>query len=317
MANKQEVYLSKSKSGKCGFFSGNFMVSSLSDAEYEEFVKDPEKAKVKAQRMGFVLTNKEVKESTMNKISSVNQIKSNKFYVVNVDDNIIKYGPYDSEDAAEDKLPGIDFSSNENPYSIWSGKSIIDHDKHKKWTIASNSVSESLSIPLIQELLQLLEFETPGLKLGALKLDTQDNCIYVTIGGQKYKYTPNVADKAGQIYASVTGMAKHSTGKALAFLKKNATSEKLNEEIEELDEKVFPENHYSWFEVTAPMVNLERRGKIEHIAKGEEIGLRRATSSEGKYRVVTKKMGPTIIFSLDHAEFDQLMKKMKRLKGSL
>lgn len=76
----------------------------------------------------------------------------------------------------------------------------------------------------------LNEADTAGLKLGALKLDTQDNCIYVTIGGHKYKYTPNVADKAGEVYASVTGMAKHSTGRALAFLKKNATGEKLNED---------------------------------------------------------------------------------------
>lgn len=144
-AQKQEVYLGKSKSGKCGFFTGNFMAFPITDAQFEEFTKNPDKARAEAQRQGFILTNKEVKES------------------------------------------------------------------------------------LIQELLQLLEFETPGLKLGALKYDTQENAIYVTIGGQRYKYTPNVAAKGGQIYSSVTGMAKHSTGKALAFLKKNATGEKLND----------------------------------------------------------------------------------------
>lgn len=175
-------------------------------------------------------------------------------------------------------------------------------------------------------LLDLLnEFETPGLKLGALKLNTEDNCIYVTIGGTKYKYTPNVAAKAGEIYASITGMAKHSTGKALAFLKKNATGEKLNEEIEEIEEAVFPENHYTWFEVTAPMMNLERRGKMEHLAKGEVIGIRRATSSDASgvhsfrypYRLITKKRGPTIIFSVEREEYDKLKKQFKPLKGSL
>ena len=167
-------------------------------------------------------------------------------------------------------------------------------------------------------LLDLLnEFETPGLTLGALKLNTEDNCIYVTIGGTKYKYTPNVAAKAGEIYASITGMAKHSTGKALAFLKKNATGEKLNEELEEIEEAVFPENHYTWFEVTAPMMNLERRGKMEHLAKGEVIGIRRATSSDGKYRLITKKRGPTIIFSVDREDYDKLKKQFKPLKGSL
>jgi hypothetical protein len=232
MADKQEVYLSKSKSGKCGFFTGNFLSHPLTDAEYDDLTKNPDKAKAKAQQLNYVLVNK----------------------------------------------------TSESQFSM---------------------------------LLDLLnEFETPGLKLGALKLNTQDNCIYVTVGDTKYKYTPNVEAKAGEIYASVTGMAKHSTGKALAFLKKNATGEKLNEEVE-LDEAVFPETHYTWFEVTAPMINLERRGKMEHIAKGEVIGIRRATSSDGKYRLITKKRGPTIIFSVEREEYDKLKKQFKPLKGSL
>lgn len=90
---------------------------------------------------------------------------------------------------------------------------------------------ETTQFSLLTKLLDLMEFETPGLKLGALRLDTEDNCIYATIGGTKYKYTPHVASKVGEIYTSVTGMAKHSTGKALAYLKKNATGEKLNEGI--------------------------------------------------------------------------------------
>lgn len=78
----------------------------------------------------------------------------------------------------------------------------------------------------------IVEFETPGLDLGAFKYDDSKKVIYATIGGKKYVFTPHMADKAAQIYASVTGMAKHSTGKALAFLKKNATGQKLNEALD-------------------------------------------------------------------------------------
>lgn len=88
---------------------------------------------------------------------------------------------------------------------------------------------EVSNFSLLTELLELMEFDTPGLKLGALRYDDQENAIYVTIGGQKYKFTPHVAEKVGEIYASVTGMAKHSTGKALAYLKKNATGQKIND----------------------------------------------------------------------------------------
>lgn len=85
---------------------------------------------------------------------------------------------------------------------------------------------------LIQELLDMIvEYDTPGLDLGAFKYDDAKKVIYATIGGKKYVFTPHIADKAAQIYASVTGMAKHSTGRALAFLKKNATGQRLNEAL--------------------------------------------------------------------------------------
>lgn len=105
--------------------------------------------------------------------------------------------------------------------------------------VGVKQVKEDVQFTFLAELLNLVEFETPGLKLGALRFDSEEKCIYVTIGGDKYKYIPHVAEKAGQIYSSVTGMAKHSTGRALAFLKKNATGEKLNENMspEQQDEE--------------------------------------------------------------------------------
>lgn len=97
--------------------------------------------------------------------------------------------------------------------------------------VGGGKLKES-SMSLLEELIGLLEFDTPGLKLGALRYDSDKHVIYVTIGDKKYVYTPHVADKAGEIYASVTGMAKHSTGRALAFLKKNCSGQKLNESTE-------------------------------------------------------------------------------------
>lgn len=84
----------------------------------------------------------------------------------------------------------------------------------------------------------------------------------------------------------------------------------------ELEEAIFPETHYTWFEVKNP-IKLSRRGKMETIEKGDVIGLRRATSSEGKYRMVTKKRGPTIIFSVDRAGYDDIKKNTQPLRGSL
>ena len=301
MADKQEAYLSKSKSGKCGFFTGNYLSHPLTDAEYDDLTKNPEKEKLKAKQLNYVLVNK-VKEAKSNfhhggkSNSSVYdgdkalKAKSTK----ELDELIKKYGTQTSSTMMKAYIA-----------------------KAKAERARRVGVKEDVEVKFSVLIDLLNEFETPGLKLGALKLDTQDNCIYVTIGGQKYKYTLNVADKAGEVYASVTGMAKHSTGKALAFLKKNATGEKLNEEVEELEEAVFPETHYTWFEVTAPMINLERRSKMEHIAKGEVIGIRRATSTDGKYRLITKKRGPTIIFSVERTEYDKLKKQFKPLKGSL
>lgn len=89
----------------------------------------------------------------------------------------------------------------------------------------------------------------------------------------------------------------------------------LTEEMD-LEEKVFDEKHYTWFDVTQP-ISLSRRGKMDSIEKGDVIGVRRATSAEGKYRVVTKNRGPSIIWSIDQRQYDQVKQKLKALRGSL
>ena len=70
MSNNQEVYLSKSKSGKCGFFTGNFMASPISPTEYEKYSKDPAAAKLAAQKLGFVL---KIKFKKLNLISTIKE----------------------------------------------------------------------------------------------------------------------------------------------------------------------------------------------------------------------------------------------------
>ena len=106
---------------------------------------------------------------------------------------------------------------------------------------------------LLNELLDLVEYDTPGLDLGTFKYDDAKKEIHATIGGKKYIFTPHVADKAAQLYASVTGMAKHSTGRALAYLKKNASGRKLTESVD-----ILTENKY--YEVTAPMTVYAKAG---------------------------------------------------------
>jgi hypothetical protein len=88
-------------------------------------------------------------------------------------------------------------------------------------------------------------------------------------------------------------------------------------EDQDLSEKVFDEHHYTWFEVTSDSLKLSRRGKMEPISKGDVIGIRRATSDDGKYRVITKAKGPSIIFSLDDKGFELLKRETKPMRGSL
>lgn len=74
---------------------------------------------------------------------------------------------------------------------------------------------------LLLELVNLLEKDTPGLDLGNFKLDTEKNVIVTKIGGKNYEFTPKVKGSA-ELFSSVTGMAKHSPGRALVYLKQHA-----------------------------------------------------------------------------------------------
>lgn len=81
---------------------------------------------------------------------------------------------------------------------------------------------------LLTELLDLLEKDTPGLELGAFRFDTEKNVIYTKIGNKMYVFTPTEKN-AAELFGSVTGIAKHSPGRALVYLKQHATGTPVTE----------------------------------------------------------------------------------------
>jgi len=75
---------------------------------------------------------------------------------------------------------------------------------------------------LLNELYTILEKVTPGLEMGGFLLDTKKGTIITKIGGKSYEFTPKEKD-AAELHKSVVGVAKHSQGRALAYLKQHAT----------------------------------------------------------------------------------------------
>lgn len=165
-----------------------------------------------AEALTFTLVEptKTVKES----------LKEGLWYIVDGDSKKIVSGPYPSQGKGEQVLRAN--NPDKDDYEVMSSEQV---------KIQGYSESqEAGEFQLLNELLNLMEFETPGLKLGSLKYDSDERKIYVTIGDTKYVYAPHNAGTAPELFNSVTGMAKHSTGRALAYLKKHAKGVKINEE---------------------------------------------------------------------------------------
>ena len=84
------------------------------------------------------------------------------------------------------------------------------------------------------ELVGLLEKDTLGLDLGNFKLDTEKNVIIAKIGGKAYEFTPKDKYKgAAELFTSVTGIAKHSPGRALVYLKQHAAGKPCDQKLTE------------------------------------------------------------------------------------
>jgi hypothetical protein len=96
--------------------------------------------------------------------------------------------------------------------------------------ILGEEIGEVRTMELLNELFGLLE-DTAGLSLGAFKLDKDK--ILTKIGNKTYSFTPKDKNaNVAELFNSVTGVAKHSTGRALAFLKKNAVGVPVSESVE-------------------------------------------------------------------------------------
>lgn len=85
---------------------------------------------------------------------------------------------------------------------------------------------------LLLELINLLELkgETTGLKLAPFKLDIDRKVIITKIGDKEYEFTPKEKNVA-ELFNSVTGVAKHSPGRALVYLKQHATGVPVKESL--------------------------------------------------------------------------------------
>jgi hypothetical protein len=87
---------------------------------------------------------------------------------------------------------------------------------------------------LLLELIDILELkgETVGLKLAPFRLDVDRKVILTTIGDKEYEFTPKEKNVA-ELFNSVTGVAKHSPGRALVYLKQHATGVPVKESMNE------------------------------------------------------------------------------------
>jgi hypothetical protein len=120
---------------------------------------------------------------------------------------------------------------------------------------------------LINELLNLLEKDTPGLALGAFKLDTDNGKILTNIGGKTYEFTPNEKNVA-ELYNSIIGVAKHSPGKALAYLKQHAKGTPIAEALE-ISEEFKSDNKP---EIAKLGLNFKKGDKVKLTPKTPEPG---------------------------------------------
>lgn len=204
------------------------------------------------------------------------RINPNYWYVYNLDTHQVVGGPYQTSLIAA--------NSSTQHMAEYAGQELV--------------VKQGKALPELTEAIRpsnVKAIEGKGSKPGGYELD-----------GISYE-----SEEAEALVDEAKEMATQ-TGKDWKVVLVSIIPENQLKESALLAEKVFGEEKYRWFEVTAPNLNLARRGKLESIAKGEVIGIRPATS-EGKYRVVTKSRGPSIIYSLDWAGFDKLMKQIKRI----
>lgn len=69
--------------------------------------------------------------------------------------------------------------------------------------------------------------------------------------------------------------------------------------------------HYTWYTYVAPTgTTVSRRGGDTKIIKGDVVGLRPATTGDG-FRLIMETTGTTIIYTITHAQYRLLIKKLQ------
>lgn len=135
-------------------------------------------------------------------------------------------------------------------------------------------------------------------------------------GNKKINLKPSsIADLVKNLNNAVDNAARDGNGgKTFSF--KEVTAPAVSESVEELTEKVFDEDKYTWYVWTQrkPSQAFERRGGAKSLEKGMQFGLRPATSKKGTWRLIIKQNGPSIIFSIDDTTAKAVAKASLELK---
>lgn len=80
--------------------------------------------------------------------------------------------------------------------------------------------------------------------------------------------------------------------------------------------RVFSGDRYDWYTYQgAKPVTVEFRGKSYLVGPKDKFGVRDATSSPGKYRLVIEKLGVSRVMSPDPGVVQRLIKASKLAKG--
>ncbi|HEY9658801.1 MAG TPA: hypothetical protein V6C65_10145, partial [Allocoleopsis sp.] len=83
----------------------------------------------------------------------------------------------------------------------------------------------------------------------------------------------------------------------------------------EITAKPFDESKYTWYKATKEMTFRTKKDHREVVKKGDEVGVREATSKKGMYRFILKKTGTGVVFTANEQQHDNIMKNLESASG--
>lgn len=82
--------------------------------------------------------------------------------------------------------------------------------------------------------------------------------------------------------------------------KLTAAASKLRNAASRVEAKIFDTTKYNWYTYQGDsQVDVNFRGKPISIQRGDRYGTRRATSAKGMIRLITEKLGPNYVMTID------------------